>query len=330
MTYARKLQVSLQDTAYYHVMGRCVRRAWLWGVDEYSGRDYSHRKEWMTRRLRQLDAAFAIDVCAYAILCNHYHLVVHVDRVRAQGWSQFEVVERWRVLFSVPEVVEHWLAKKGGDAEAQRATLLIECWRERLYNLSWFMKCLNEHLARLANLEDGVVGKFWESRYKSQALLDEAGLLTAMAYVDLNPVRAGIASCPEESEFTSIYDRIRRIPSEEQPSPHGDEAPVRLMAFRGSGQEGASIPYGFQEYLELVDWTGRAIRPDRAGAIGGGLPPIMQRLNIDAREWELSMRTRGNAFGRAIGALDRLREHAKLLGQCWIRGLRRSELLYAR
>jgi len=68
MTYARKLQVSLEDTVYYHVIGRCVRRAWLWGVDEYAGRDYSHRKAWVEERLRLLAAAFAIDVCAYAIM----------------------------------------------------------------------------------------------------------------------------------------------------------------------------------------------------------------------------------------------------------------------
>jgi hypothetical protein len=92
MTYARKTLVSLNDTAYYHVVARCVRRAWLWGFDKYAGRDFSHRKQWMLERLQLLTTMFAIDVCAYAILSNHYHMVLHVDRARAQTWSLREVV----------------------------------------------------------------------------------------------------------------------------------------------------------------------------------------------------------------------------------------------
>ena len=80
MTYARKTLVSLNDTPYYHVVARCVRRAWLWGVDEYAGRDYSHRKAWVLERLASQASIFAIDVCAYAVMSNHYHLVLHVDR----------------------------------------------------------------------------------------------------------------------------------------------------------------------------------------------------------------------------------------------------------
>ena len=68
MTYARKSLISLQDTPYYHVVARCVRRAWLWGYDEYAGRDYSHRKEWVLERLEELTSIFAIDICAYAVM----------------------------------------------------------------------------------------------------------------------------------------------------------------------------------------------------------------------------------------------------------------------
>jgi len=88
MTYARKSLVSQEDTAHYHVVARCVRRAWLRGFDKYAGRDFSHRKRWVLERLQLLTGMFAIDVCAYAILSNHYHLVLHVGRARAQVWSQ--------------------------------------------------------------------------------------------------------------------------------------------------------------------------------------------------------------------------------------------------
>ena len=94
MGYARKNLVSLQDTPYYHCIARCVRRAWLWGVDEYAGRDYSHRKQWVIERLAQLANIFSIEICAYAVMSNHYHLVLHVNRAQAAAWSVAELVER--------------------------------------------------------------------------------------------------------------------------------------------------------------------------------------------------------------------------------------------
>ena len=213
MTYARKNLVSLNDTPYYHVVARCVRRAWLWGFDDYAGRDYSHRKDWVLERLTQLTAIFTIDICAYAVMSNHYHLVVYVEQNRTKDLSREEVYERWIQLFRAPPVVERWRSGTALEAEQRMAECIIEKWRARLCDLSWFMKCLNEHLARRANFEDNCDGRFWSGRFRSQALLDEAGLLTAMAYVDLNPVRAGIARTPEGSEYTSIYDRIRRLRS---------------------------------------------------------------------------------------------------------------------
>ena len=93
MGYARKSLVCLNDTPYYHVIARCVRRAWLWGFDEYAGKDYSHRKAWVIDRLQALSAVFAIDICAYAVMSNHYHLVLHVDPARAAAWTPEQIVE---------------------------------------------------------------------------------------------------------------------------------------------------------------------------------------------------------------------------------------------
>ena len=62
------------------------------------------------------------------------------------------------------------------------------------------MKVLNENIAKQANKEDKCTGHFWESRYKSQALLDEQAVLSCMTYVDLNPIRAAMAPTPEQSD----------------------------------------------------------------------------------------------------------------------------------
>ena len=330
MTYARKTLVSLADTPYYQIVARCVRRAWLWGFDEYAGRDYSHRKQWVLERLAQLRSIFTIEIAAYAVMSNHYHLVVFIDQKRAKELTQNEVVERWTQLFRCPPIVERWRSGKATQAERQLAELTIEKWRYRLCDLSWFMKCLNEHLARRANAEENCDGRFWQGRFRSQALLDEAGLLTAMAYVDLNPVRAGIASTPEESQFTSIYERIRKVrePRQVEPLVEDRSPAVPLQPFHSPGTGHHTIPFGLEDYLALVDWSGRVIRDDKRGAIDARLPPIVQRLGIDPGAWELAMQPRGNVFGRALGRLDLLRLHAQTLGQSWVRGLRRAERLY--
>lgn len=329
MTYPRKTLVCLQDTPYYHVIARCVRRAWLWGFDEYAGRDYSHRKDWVLERMAQQSSVFAIDICAYAIMSNHYHLVVHVDAKRARTWSRREVVARWTRLFARPTLVQRWEESACGEAEREVAEAIIERWRARLMDVSWYMRCLNEHLARRANAEDDCTGRFWEGRFKSQALLDEAGLLTAMAYVDLNPIRAGIASTPEESEFTSIYERIRavRLVTDNKHLPSEEVRPP-LLPFQDGASRTPSVPFSLPDYLALVDWTGRSIRDNKTRLIDSTLPPIAKRLNIDPTAWRAAMQPKGNVFGRALGQLDHLRLHAKALGQSRIRGLNAAERLF--
>jgi len=209
MPTPRKNLVSLEATPYYHCIGRCVRRAFLWGVDGFSGQDYSHRKAWVVERLAELSQVFAIDICAYAVMSNHYHLVLHVDVERSKNWSEAEIALRWGSLFVVPPILLKYLNEIQHDpVELPVVMAILNKLRQRLCDLSWFMRCLNEPLARRANLEDDCKGRFWEGRFKSQAILDEAGLLACCAYVDLNPVRAGVSASPEASDFTSIQQRI--------------------------------------------------------------------------------------------------------------------------
>jgi hypothetical protein len=262
-------------------------------------------------------------------MSNHYHLVLYVNRERARKWSQRTVVEHWEQLFRLPPSVQRWKSGDASQAESDLAERFIERWRTRLLDISWFMRCLNEHLARRANIEDDCKGRFWEGRFRSQALLDEAGLLTAMAYVDLNPIRAGIAPTPEESGFTSIYQRIQALRATK---PHPAEAAaIPLRRFQTPGdRSGHSIAFPQHDYLALIDWTGRAVRRDKRGSIDTALPPILRRLSIDAQAWQRAMQPNGNVFGRALGRLDALRLHAATLGQQWVRSLREAERLYAK
>ena len=169
-----------------HCYVRCVRNSYLCGVNELNGKNYNHRKQWALTRLKQLAHIFSIDVCAYAIMSNHYHVVLHVNQAAAHNWDDKEVVRRWMEIFNGHLLTDRWLAgEKLSEVELELVSALIEKWRERLTDISWFMRCMNETMARKANAEDGCRGRFWEGRFKSQALLDEAAILTCMAYVCL-------------------------------------------------------------------------------------------------------------------------------------------------
>ncbi|AHK80090.1 hypothetical protein M911_14085 [Ectothiorhodospira haloalkaliphila] len=211
MTQPRASQICLEDTPWYHVVSRCVRRAFLCGRDSVTGNDYEHRRGWIEERALGLASVFAIDVAAYAVMSNHYHLVLRVDAQRSRRWDDREVLSRWTRLFSGPEVVQRYLSEARetlSAAEVASAEAYADEYRGRLHDLSWFMRVLNESIARRANAEDKVRGRFWEGRFKSQALLDEQALLAAMSYVDLNPIRAGVCEGLEDSMHTSIARRL--------------------------------------------------------------------------------------------------------------------------
>src|SRR5688500_12340933 len=178
MTRRRSALISLETTPYYHCISRCVRRAFLFGLDPVSGKSLNHRKPWLVERFKLLSDVFAINIAAYAVMSNHYHLVLHVDHVRAQAWSDAEVVTRWTRLYRGPKLAQRYLAEQAlSDEELQRMNRFITEWRSRLYSISWFMSCLNYYIALRANKEDGCTGRFWQGRFTSQALLDEIALL---------------------------------------------------------------------------------------------------------------------------------------------------------
>jgi REP element-mobilizing transposase RayT len=220
MALPRSRYVQEGQEGVYHCFSRCVRRAFLYGFDALTRRDFSHRKIWLVDRLRYLAAIFAIDVCAYAIMQNHYHAILRTRPDIAARWSDREVATRWLTLFPRRSMGRPPLppAEEEISALADRPDR-IAMLRQRLCSLSWFMGRLNEFIARAANHEDKVKGRFWEARFKCQALLDGAAIAACMVYVDLNPIRAGLAASPEESDFTSIQERIRAWLRQTIPTP---------------------------------------------------------------------------------------------------------------
>ncbi len=133
-------------------------------------------------------------------------------------------------------------------------------WRRRLTDISWYMRCLNEQIARRANAEDDCTGRFWEGRFKSKALLDEAAVLACMAYVDLNPIRAGLATSLADSDFTSVQQRVHPLPQEEGVEATGHRRAflhmIPLAPFTGdpacARSCGPALPIRRGDYIRLV------------------------------------------------------------------------------
>ena len=310
MPKPRKSLVAVESTPYYHCVARCVRRAFLCGVDSHSGQSYEHRRSWLEDRLLELPKVFAIDIAAYAIMSNHYHVILHINTDRAKTWSDFEVVERWHQLFKGTVLSKKYLKNEGllSKVEMIMFQFSIDEWRCRLQDISWLMRILNEGIAREANAEDGCTGRFWEGRFKYQALLDEAALMACMAYVDLNPVRAGMAKTPEESDHTSIKKRCETAKKSKQPNRLSQQE-KSLYPFVGNPREGQ--PEGIQmklsDYLELVDCTGRILRNNKRGAISADSERILTRLDIDEDQWLEMTANFEDCFSSFVGGESSLR-----------------------
>lgn len=334
MAIPRYRLVNPSAPGFYHVISRCVRRAWLCGSDEVSGRSFEHRREWIRSRLLWLSRVFAVDVYAYAVMSNHYHIVLYRDPARVATWSAEDIAKRWlwlcppKVLKEAADLESHpefdkCVQEIVGNAER------LACVRARLSDLSWFMRFLNEGIARRANAEDGVTGRFWEGRYRSQVLLDEGAVLACMAYVDLNPMRAGIADCLEDSDYTSVQERL------EDARPLGSvdsQDPVRPLS--GSVYQAESgvtrLSVSVEQYIGLVEWAAgvtRAKLRSRMGSPKDLLVPL-ERLGLRPRAWPLSVVEFGRRFRLVVGSSGALMSMAQKWGQGRLQGLSGARFMY--
>ncbi|MFM8475757.1 MAG: hypothetical protein ACKOEO_08155, partial [Planctomycetaceae bacterium] len=265
-------------------------------------------------------------------------------------WSDDDVAHRWWTLFPqrrtqqglpeqpTTEELNHIKNNAAGLADKRR----------RLSSVSWFMKCISEPIAKRANREDEVTGHFWEARFKVQPLLDESAIAACMAYVDLNPIRAAVAETPETSAFTSLQDRIvdrqsaASLPSaaaQDIQAEHGiqagwlapiDLAPPRRQArYRQNDRRLTNRGCLFMtldQYLQLVDWTGRRLRLDKPGQIPPHLGPILTRLDCSLETWLDLIRNFRRRFVTEAGRPESLQTVSQLRRDCRQSNQRRSGL----
>ena len=336
MALPRSSYVRDDEIGVYHCTTRCVRRAFLYGHDPYSGRDYSHRKFWIEDRLRQLTSIFAIDLSSFSVMSNHYHVTVRTRPDIVASWSDYEVARRWLTLCPI----RYRLKKKAQLTIEDHIHTLAGCsnriavLRKRLSSLSWFIARLNEFIARAANKEDNVKGRFWESRFKCQALLDNASVAACMVYVDLNPVRAGLAHTPETSDFTSIQRRIqnrtrkRKTTGSTSKDDPGDIS-FCLCPISSLNDPKGILPISEDEYINLVDRSGRLVRKNKRGSIDPDLQPILDRIRANTKSWEDTVSHFENKFGLAVGIVENIHKFAHRLGKRWFIGIRSAQIAFS-
>ncbi|MDE0693505.1 MAG: transposase [Gammaproteobacteria bacterium] len=257
-THARHRLVDADRPLAYHVVSRCVRREWLLGQDPRTGQDHSHRKPWVSERALGLSSLFAVALDAFAVMSNHFHLVLLHDPKASERWRPETVARRYTEAFpprSADGAVE-W------ERLAEAAEMLLDDERRLararkvLGSLSWFMRHLKQPIARRANREEGCTGHFFEQRFFSGPLRATEDVVATMCYVDLNPVRAGIAQRLEDCDHTSIALRLRRGTNATEPlrplasglADDGVPAPRLEISF-GDYMNGASALLA--EHLEL-------------------------------------------------------------------------------
>lgn len=354
---ARGEYLSADEVQIVHSIQRCVRRAFLCGDDPLSGKSFEHRRLWIRQRLEFLASVFGVDCLTYAVMSNHLHIILRSRPDIVSGWSDEEVARRWYRLF--PKRRKPDGSPETPDANELQMMIadekrLLEL-RRRLSDISWWMRCTAENIARRSNKEDECSGRFWEGRFKAQLILDEASLLACAMYVDLNPIRAAMAETLEQSDFTGAKDRIDDIKQgadgvdlSNRKSTHAWErsrrrkksgwlSPLevneRLDAVgcdpcptkRRASRKGF-LPVSLTEYLQLLDWTGRQLQANKRGAIPVEVAPVLTRLGLQADQWCELVSRYGTIFKRAAGSSDSLSAEAARRGQQYMHAPRWQSL----
>ncbi len=316
----RKDLFSWNEVQVAHVWNRVVRKCFLLGEDPVSGKNYDHRKVWIVELLDYYARFFGIDLLEYALLSNHFHLILRSRPDVVATWYDTEVAFRWLMICPVRRNAD------GSPAEPSEPEMnaivndekrLGEI-RSRLSDFSWWVRLVTQRIAQRANLEDEQEGKFWQARYKASLIEDEASLLACSAYVNLNPIRAALAERVEDGPFTSIQRRLISHRFRKYRQISGEEVEERALAdchlsrftiYEATDPVGPHVgkerlrcsdkgylPMALEDYVVLLDWTARQRVVGKRGSTPEEVPPILERLSLTPERWEALV----NDFPRLI------------------------------
>ena len=226
-------------------------------------------------------------------MSNHYHVVVKTNPEHIAYWDDEEVARRWFRLCKCPDED----TRKSRIAATLSNTARMKELRKRLSSLSWFMRYINEPIARQSNKEDDCTGRFWQGRFDSEVLLEDSSVVTGMVYVDLNPIRAGMVDEPEQAPHTSLPYRLKT------------QATCKLGDLKRIGMT-------LSGYQALVRWTAQTGR-----GVNKPLPKsALMHVKGPPEQWHDRITAHRFKY-RAYGTVGKLRAYAEALGQHWVKGV---------
>lgn len=313
MTIPRS-EIEIEEESSYHCISRCVRRAYLYGDDKYSGKNFDHRKIWIRKRLIFLVRIFTIEVLAAALMDNHIHKLLRKRPDLLAKLSDEEVLKRWQKLYPPRVKIPLEVTLK----DKNRITEL----RSRLCSLSWFMKSFNEYIARMANKEDKCKGRFWEGRFKSVRIVGQAALLGCAVYIDLNPIRAQKTKTPEDSEYTTAYERIKAYKK------GISEGSLWCAPISDTKSRKGFLNMTLKEYLEILDVTGRELKKGKRGKIPNKIAPILERIGLQTDKWLHTTEQIGKCYSRISSQYENMKAYAEIHDKKWVKGFSFSQEMF--
>ncbi len=327
MTYPRSRSISKTEDGHYHIISKTVRGAFLLTSQE----EFDYRKMWIIDKMILLSNVFFIGTDSYALMDNHMHLVIETQYKLADQAPAEDIAFRWLYLHPMKK------RKKGESIMPTKDEIKkfisdkkqVAKYREKLKDPSCYMQELNQSIARRANKEDNMTGRFWQGRFKSINLAEPGALLKCIMYVELNPVRAKMVESPELSEFTSCYRRVKaelaREKLEKKPNNRKLQEEAELDSWLSpifnTKKKRGILEMTFNEYLELLDWTGREIREDKRGAIPANLESILERLKLKSDNWIDSFKSFRKDFHTVAASEGTMRKVAEKVDVCWFHGI---------
>ena len=339
------------EVAVVHVSNSVVRQCRLLGTDPRTGKNFDHRKRWMEILLERYAANFGIDLLGFAILSNQFHLILRSRPDVVATWKDAEVARRWLMLAPFRKDIE------GNPFDPNEADLhrilddakKVKATRLRLSDIGWWVRLLCQSVAIRANQEDQESGRFWQSRFRAERILDDSTLVACTAYVDLNPIQAAITDKLETSDLTSAQLRIKSHKatlnataasqtgrSAEKPLGSATKtskapadrflAPLWLSPRQRKGgpvvnrtgercSDKGFLPLTEEDYLQLLKWTAKQLSQETQSKTPPRCQEILDSLDLNAETWLPLVKKFGKLFYNVAGRPESIEETRSRIGQ---------------
>ncbi len=260
MSKARPYLFSDSQAGVQHVMSRIIEKRYLLGVEE---------KEFFVKTMRAYEDVLGVEVLAYCVMSNHFHMLVRVPH-RPEGLEVPLEVVLARLERAVGEEAMALIRRQISLWERAGLDSAIEEWRlqqvARMFSLSEFVKCVKMRFSRWYNKRTGRSGPLWESRFTSVMVEEEERALRTMAaYIDLNPVRAGMVSDPADYRWSSYAEAMAG-------KARARRGLVRIIGQSAWPRESAAgaAPWGEEPFTAVVERRALVIYRAILGGQGAG------------------------------------------------------------